>query len=408
MAHWAVELFGAELLSKDGKKATKDAIHGKKAVLVYFSAHWCQPCRGFTPVLAEAYKKYSGGDIEVIFASSDRDQGSFDEYFAEMPWMAIPFTDREQTGKMSQRFGVQGIPMLVVLNGDNGKLVMENGRGAVQSTKDLGKTLALWMGDDSAQPAASASPPVAADRKLVADRPMSAADRHKYRMERLRANAMLQVAYWTNDGTTDPCHRPWSGTYEIPITWGETTWSDVKQAVVEKIPATLPEDEVYVTQRKMNCASVDETTVVEPEHILKWGPYHLVKVVLDIEGLPNADSVRHTKVHLRQDHNVERLYILAGDATPTLPMAERLRRSDMTARRRRSVVPAQAEAAQPRQEALVSGLPDGWSQYYAPDGRAYYHNRATNVTQWDHPSAGRNALNSLREFAAQLRGRSAR
>ena len=33
------------------------ALKGKKAVALYFSAHWCPPCRGFTPELAKWYKQ---------------------------------------------------------------------------------------------------------------------------------------------------------------------------------------------------------------------------------------------------------------------------------------------------------------------------------------------------------------
>merc|ERR1719321_70033 len=142
--HWAVDLFGDIILTKNGKKSTQEVVSGKKAVLVYFSAHWCPPCRGFTPVLAEAYKKYGDGDVEVIFVSSDRDQGSFDGYFAEMPWTALVFTDQERKQKLGEKFNVQGIPTLVVLNGSDGELVTNDGRGAVQSTKDLRKCAASW------------------------------------------------------------------------------------------------------------------------------------------------------------------------------------------------------------------------------------------------------------------------
>ena len=66
---------------------------------LYFSAHWCPPCRGFTPVLAEYYNEWQasnpGKKLEIVFLSSDRDQGSFDEYFKEMPWAALDFSKSE-------------------------------------------------------------------------------------------------------------------------------------------------------------------------------------------------------------------------------------------------------------------------------------------------------------------------
>lgn len=51
-----------------------------KNVLLYFSAHWCPPCRTFIPKLTEAYDKIKENDdaLEVVFISSDRDQASFD------------------------------------------------------------------------------------------------------------------------------------------------------------------------------------------------------------------------------------------------------------------------------------------------------------------------------------------
>jgi len=54
--------------------------------MLYFSAHWCPPCRKFTPVLSEAYTKLKAerDDFELVFVSSDRDQEGFDEYFGEM------------------------------------------------------------------------------------------------------------------------------------------------------------------------------------------------------------------------------------------------------------------------------------------------------------------------------------
>merc|ERR1719165_6364 len=91
-----------------------------KHLLLYFSAHWCPPCRGFTPKLAEAYKAYKekGLDLEVVFVSSDRDEKSFAEYFGEMPWLALPFAERDRKSALSKAFDVEGIPTLVILDKD--------------------------------------------------------------------------------------------------------------------------------------------------------------------------------------------------------------------------------------------------------------------------------------------------
>lgn len=126
------ELFGSSLLGASlEKKDTSEALASKAAVAIYFSAHWCPPCRGFTPKLAEWYKKdLQSKGLEVVFVSSDRDEASFKEYFAEQPWLALPFEDRETKDKLSKKFKVQGIPSLVILDSD-GKTITTEGRQAV-------------------------------------------------------------------------------------------------------------------------------------------------------------------------------------------------------------------------------------------------------------------------------------
>jgi hypothetical protein len=42
-------LFGPTLLTAEGERPTADVLEGCEAVGIYFSAHWCPPCRRFTP-----------------------------------------------------------------------------------------------------------------------------------------------------------------------------------------------------------------------------------------------------------------------------------------------------------------------------------------------------------------------
>jgi nucleoredoxin len=125
------DIIGNILLSKDGTEiATNEVLAGKgadkAACILYFSAHWCPPCRGFTPAFAaayDAYKKSGGSDAEVVFVSWDRDPDTFKEYFSEMPWLAVPFVGTEEFRKrLNEKFEVQGIPSLVALAPDGSKL----------------------------------------------------------------------------------------------------------------------------------------------------------------------------------------------------------------------------------------------------------------------------------------------
>lgn len=132
------ELFGKTLVKKMGAEAkddvtvdTKTAFAGKKQIGIYFSAHWCPPCRGFTPKLCEEYKKISSAGFEVVFVSSDKDRAACKEYFEEMAdWLTLPYDDRDLKNKLSKKYKVQGIPTLVILDG-NGGLLTTKGRGFV-------------------------------------------------------------------------------------------------------------------------------------------------------------------------------------------------------------------------------------------------------------------------------------
>jgi nucleoredoxin len=98
-------------------------------VALYFSASWCPPCRRFTPKLIEAYKELAshGKSFEVVFLSGDQDEEAFNAYFAKMPWLAVPFSDSEGRKGLDERFEVQGIPHLVILDAKTGEVLTDDG-----------------------------------------------------------------------------------------------------------------------------------------------------------------------------------------------------------------------------------------------------------------------------------------
>lgn len=144
---WATEYFGPEIITKNGRKPTSEVVLGKKVIGIYFSAHWCPPCRQFTPLLSEFYtscKEEDESNIEIIFVSSDENQDSFDEYFQSMTFCAMPYTQNNEN--LSKKFSVRGIPTLVILKGQDGSLIDDKARATVSGSKgDVSKVMKQWV-----------------------------------------------------------------------------------------------------------------------------------------------------------------------------------------------------------------------------------------------------------------------
>jgi nucleoredoxin len=114
-------------------------------VLFYFSAHWCGPCRRFTPVLTDLYKKLKARDsssssidndvhFEIVFCSMDRTVEEYKSYSDEMPWWCLPH-ESPAMGKLASLYGASGIPHLVILDRD-GSVLIQDGVGNVSIDPD--------------------------------------------------------------------------------------------------------------------------------------------------------------------------------------------------------------------------------------------------------------------------------
>jgi nucleoredoxin len=111
--------------------ADDEALAGKKLIALYFSAHWCGPCRKFTPELVAYYNRVAPQhpEFEVIFFSADRSPFAMQTYMQEanMPWPAIDYAKIESKAAL-RRYAGKGIPCLVVVD-ENGKVVSDSYAG---------------------------------------------------------------------------------------------------------------------------------------------------------------------------------------------------------------------------------------------------------------------------------------
>ena len=81
-ANLAAALARISLIDNTG--ATR-SLAGKKVVMFYFSAHWCGPCKFFTPTLQRWYQRHAAAkQVEVVFVSNDRNETEFKHYFDSM------------------------------------------------------------------------------------------------------------------------------------------------------------------------------------------------------------------------------------------------------------------------------------------------------------------------------------
>jgi nucleoredoxin len=107
------------------KKVEKGSLADKKVIAFYYSAHWCPPCRAFTPSLAAEYTalKAKYPQFELIFVSSDRDEKAMEEYMAwgKMNYPALNFKDAKKMDEVN-KLGAAGIPYMVVVDADGKEL----------------------------------------------------------------------------------------------------------------------------------------------------------------------------------------------------------------------------------------------------------------------------------------------
>ena len=148
---------------------TELVLESADVIGLYFSAEWCNPCRQFTPVLQDYYKKLNekatkhnakllealsqtsdpvAGEklakkmrkkpLEIVFVPRSREFDGYVQYFASMPFVSLPF--EEATGDigtiLSKNYNIQSIPSLIFVDAKTGKTITKNGRDEVMKDKN--------------------------------------------------------------------------------------------------------------------------------------------------------------------------------------------------------------------------------------------------------------------------------
>lgn len=134
------KLLKGKLVGLNGKRVSRRELSGDPEYYAfYFSAHWCPPCRTFTPKLVDFYNSNAaaGKKFEIIFVSSDTSEDKMEDYIKEdkMPWPAIKYRYAKKIKEISKYAG-SGIPCLVLVDRE-GKVISDsyNGENYIGPTK---------------------------------------------------------------------------------------------------------------------------------------------------------------------------------------------------------------------------------------------------------------------------------
>jgi nucleoredoxin len=97
-----------------------EELNRKKIYGLYFSAHWCPPCRKFTPQLVEYYNRVAREhpEFEIILMSADKSADAMAGYMRDtaMPWPAVDYAKLPNMAALNKYAG-SGIPDLVIIDG---------------------------------------------------------------------------------------------------------------------------------------------------------------------------------------------------------------------------------------------------------------------------------------------------
>lgn len=108
-----------------------DYVDKSKAVLLYFWASWCAPCLNDYPFLKEAYGKFHGKGLEIVFVSVDEDQAEWRKAVSDNALSWPQFLDTEAVTSPespASLYAINTIPASYIIDSD-GTIIAHNLRG---------------------------------------------------------------------------------------------------------------------------------------------------------------------------------------------------------------------------------------------------------------------------------------
>ena len=115
-----IDFLGEKLSGPQNTTVETTSLDSVPVVALYFSAHWCPPCKMFTGKLKKFYNEVNANSkkLEIVWISGDQDEEEYDDYFEDMPWIAMPFELEDEREDVNEKFDIASIPQLIVLNKD--------------------------------------------------------------------------------------------------------------------------------------------------------------------------------------------------------------------------------------------------------------------------------------------------
>lgn len=122
-------------LQGDGESRLYEQLPADAVRVFYFAAHWCPPCRSFSPSLCAALaavrkRRTKYANTQLILVSSDRSEQSYNrtvQSVSSVGALSVPWSATDARLTMPAALGVAGIPALVITD-STGKILTANGR----------------------------------------------------------------------------------------------------------------------------------------------------------------------------------------------------------------------------------------------------------------------------------------